>query len=110
MLHKVHHYVTWGEVSRENVALLIKKRGRLTGNKEISNEYIQHLGYNSLEDLVSAVHNLEIEYSRLPDIKPVFRLHPPKKGFKGKVKKSYSSGGVTGYRGEAVNELINRMA
>jgi len=41
----------------------------------------------------------------LPGIKPVFRLHPPSKGFKGKVKRSYTTGGVTGYRGENTNNL-----
>jgi len=39
----------------------------------------------------------------------VFRLHPPKKGFKGKVKRGYTAGGVTGYRGEAINDLIKKM-
>jgi large subunit ribosomal protein L30 len=36
-------------------------------------------------------------------------LHPPTKGFKGKIKKSYSAGGELGYRGEKINELIKRM-
>ncbi|RLI23172.1 50S ribosomal protein L30, partial [Candidatus Bathyarchaeota archaeon] len=49
------------------------------------------------------------EYKDLPDIKPVFRLHPPRKGFKGKIKKSFKAGGASGYRGEAINELLERM-
>ena len=35
----------------------------------------------------------------------MFRLHPPSKGFKGEVKRSYTPGGVTGYRGENTNNL-----
>ena len=50
-----------------------------------------------------------MEFNRLPGIKPVFRLHPPSKGFKGKVKRSYTAGGVTGYRGENINSLIKKM-
>jgi large subunit ribosomal protein L30 len=39
----------------------------------------------------------------------VFRLHPPSKGFKGKIKRGYGSGGELGYRGEKINELLRRM-
>jgi len=109
MLHKVQNYVTWGEISKENVALLLKKRGRLVGDKKLTDEYAQGLGYKSLDDLAEAMFKVEVEYSSLPKVMPVFRLHPPKKGFKGKVKRSYVAGGVTGYRGEAINDLIKRM-
>ncbi len=30
-------------------------------------------------------------------------------GFKGKVKRSYAAGGVTGYRGKAINDLVKKM-
>jgi len=109
-LHKVQNYVTWGEISKENIVLLLKKRGRLIGDKKLTDEYAQELGYKSLDDLAEAMFKGEVEYSQLPKVKPVFRLHPPKKGFKGKVKKSYAAGGVTGNRGKAINDLIKRMA
>jgi len=109
MLRKVQNYVTWGEPSKETVALLLKKRGRLIGNKKLSDEYAKKIGYKSLDDLAEAVYQVKVEYGDLPGIKPVFRLHPPSKGFKGKVKKSYGAGGETGYRGEAINELVKRM-
>jgi len=109
MLHKAQNYVTWGEISKENVAVLLKERGRLIDNKKLTDEWAQEMGYKSLEDLAEAAHRLEVEYGRLPKVEPVFRLHPPKKGYKGKVKRSYAAGGVTGYRGEAINDLIKRM-
>ena len=109
MLHKIHHYVTWGEISKESVTLLLKKRGRLLGDKKFTDDYARELGYASLDDLSEAICDLDAEYSRLPDVKPLFRLHPPKKGFKGKVKKSYTNGGVTGYRGTAINDLLKKM-
>jgi large subunit ribosomal protein L30 len=109
MLHKAKNYVTWGEVSKEIVVLLLRERGRIVGNKKLTDEYIREVGYKSLDDLAEAVQKTEVEYNSLPNIKPVFRLHPPKKGFKGKVKKSYTAGGVTGHRGETINDLIKRM-
>jgi large subunit ribosomal protein L30 len=109
MLQKVQNHVTWGEISKENIALLLEKRGRLVGDKKLTGEYAQELGYKSLENLSEATFKVEVEYNHLPKVKPIFRLHPPKKGFKGKVKRSYAAGGVTGYRGEAINDLIKRM-
>ena len=109
MLHKVKNYVTCGEISKENIALLLEKKGRLVGDKKLTDEYAHELGYKSLDGLSEATFKVEVEYSHLRKVKPVFRLHPPKKGFKGKVKRSYAAGGVTGYRGEAINDLIKRM-
>jgi len=109
MLRKVQNQVTWGEVSKDSTVQLLRERGKLVGNKKITEEYLKEIGYKSLDDLAEAIHKTEVEFTRLPNVKPVFRLHPPKKGFKGKVKKSYTSGGVTGHRGEAINNLIKRM-
>lgn len=109
MLKKSKHCVTWGEISKGNVALLLKKRGRLVGDKKLTDEYAKDLGYNSLADLAEAIFNVDVEFNSLPEIKPLFRLRPPTKGFKGKVKKSYAAGGEAGYRGEAINALLERM-
>jgi len=109
MLRRAQNCVTWGEVSLDNILLLLKKRGRVVGNRKLTDEYAKETGYESLEDLAEAIHEGKVEFGRLPNVKPVFRLHPPKKGYRGKVKKSFVAGGVTGYRGEAINDLIERM-
>jgi large subunit ribosomal protein L30 len=110
MLYRVQNYVTWGEVSKEIVALLLKERGRLAGGKKLTDEAVEVLGYKSIDALADAIVNCKIEYQKLPNIQPVFKLHPPSKGFKGKTKKSYAAGGEAGYRGEKISELIKRMA
>ena len=109
MLRKSKDYLTWGEVSQENILLLLKERGRLVGNNKLTGEYAKQLGYKSLDELAEAIFSVEVECSRLPKVKPVFRLRPPKKGFKGKVKRSYAAGGALGYRGDAINDLLKRM-
>jgi large subunit ribosomal protein L30 len=110
MLYRVQNYVTWGEVSKETVALLLKKRGRLAGNKKLTDEYVQKVGYKSIDALAEAIVSCKAEYQKLPNVQPVFKLPPPSKGFKGKTKKSFGAGGEAGYRGEKINELIKRMA
>jgi len=109
MLHKAQNYLAWGEISKETLALLLKKRGRLEGNKKLTDEYAQKVGRKSLEELAEALYKGEVEFHHLPSMKPIFRLHPPSKGFGGKVKLSYALGGVTGYRGEAINSLLEQM-
>lgn len=109
MINMVKDYVTYGEASKETVTMLLKEKARLAGSKELTDEYAQKVGYRSLEELAEAVFDCRVEYWKLPNIQPVFRLHPPSKGFKGKIKRSFSSGGELGYRGEKVNELLKRM-
>lgn len=109
MLKKVRRFVTWGEITKENILALLKERGRLVGNKKIDEVYAKKIGYETLDKLADAVYKLDTEFRQLPQIKPVFRAHPPKKGYKGKIKRSYTVGGVIGYRGEAINKLIKNM-
>ena len=109
MLYRVQNYVTWGEVSKETVALLLKKRGRLAGGKKLTDESVEKLGYKSIDALADAIASCKAEFQKLPNVQPVFKLRPPSKGFKGKTKKSFSAGGEAGYRGEKINELIKRM-
>ncbi|MEM3580677.1 MAG: 50S ribosomal protein L30 [Candidatus Bathyarchaeia archaeon] len=109
MLKTAQSFVTWGEISKETLAMLLKERGRLAGNKKLTDDYAKKLGYASLEELADAIYNCKVEYWKLPNIQPYFRLHPPTKGFKGKVKKGYGMGGELGYRGEKINELLQRM-
>jgi len=109
MLRKSKDCLTWGEVSQENIELLLKKRGRLVGDKKLTDDYAKDLGYNSLDALAEAIFKVDVDFSSIPEVKPVFRLRPPKKGFKGKVKRSFAAGGELGYRGDAINDLLKRM-
>jgi large subunit ribosomal protein L30 len=109
MLRTAQHYVTWGEITKETLVALIREKGRLMGDRKLTDEYVQKAGYKTLNDLAEAIYKAEVDYKSLQGIKPVFRLHPPSKGYRGQVKKSYRMGGATGYRGEAINDLIKRM-
>jgi large subunit ribosomal protein L30 len=59
--------------------------------------------------LAQALLEEKVKLKDLKIIKPVFRLHPPKKGFKRSVKKMFNDGGELGYRGPEINELLLRM-
>lgn len=38
MLKRVQSYVTWGEASKETVSMMLQKRGRLAGDKKLTDE------------------------------------------------------------------------
>ncbi len=109
MLQRVNNYVTYGEPTKETVAAMLQKRGRLAGGKKLTDEYIQKAGYKSIDDLAEAIVNCKVAFQKLPDTQPLFRLHPPSKGYKGKTKKTFKAGGEAGYRGQAINDLVKRM-
>jgi len=110
MLQKAKDYITWGEINAETLSLLLTKRGRLIGNKRLNDEYVKEkLKYNTVEEFAKAVYENKAKLSDLPGLKPVFRLHPPKGGFHRTIKRAFRSNGELGYRGEKINELLEKM-
>jgi large subunit ribosomal protein L30 len=109
MLRAVQGFVTWGEPTKETVTLMVKERSRLVGNKKLADEKLQKMGYKSMDEFADAIFKCKVDYWKLKDIQPVFKLHPPTKGFKGKIKKSYLAGGELAYRGDHINDLLRRM-
>jgi len=110
MLQKVKDYVTWGEINAETLAAMIKKRGRLVGDKKLTDEIVQkYTQYKTIEEFAKAIIEFKAELSDIPKLKPVFRLHPPKGGLKRSKKRPYSDEGELGYRGETINDLLKKM-
>ena len=107
MLQKAKDYITWGEIKEDTLAKVISKRGRLPGGDKLTEEYLkENTSHKTIEDLTKAIFKGE----KLEDngIKPVFRLHPPRKGYKN-TKKAYNEDGSLGYRGQNMEELIKKM-
>jgi len=107
MLQKAKDYITWGEINKDTLVKVITKRGKITGNEPVTDEYLkENTDYSSIEELSKAV--VDGEKLESAGVKPIFRLHPPRKGYKN-VKKAYNEGGTLGYRGENIEDLINKM-
>jgi large subunit ribosomal protein L30 len=87
MLNKVKDYVTWGEVTEENIKSLFEKRG----------------------EPYSGPSGNFVEYNK-KKYKMFFRLNPPIGGYERKgTKISFSDGGALGYRKDKINDLIGKM-
>ncbi|MEM2145437.1 MAG: 50S ribosomal protein L30 [Candidatus Jordarchaeaceae archaeon] len=110
MLQKAKDYITWGEIDAETLSLLLSKRGRLIGNKRLSDQYIkENLKLKTVDEFAKAVCENQAKLSDLPHLKPIFRLRPPKGGFHRTIKKSIHANGELGYRGEKINDLLKKM-
>ncbi len=109
MLQKVKDYVTWGEVSPKFLARLILEKGRLEGNVPVTEDYIkENTKYTSALAFANAVVKGEEKLTGIPGMKPVFRLPPPKQGFKS-VKRPFADKGDLGYRGKEIEKLLEKM-
>ncbi|AGK60143.1 LSU ribosomal protein L30P [Archaeoglobus sulfaticallidus PM70-1] len=107
MLRKVKDYVAYGEITAESLARLIRLRGRLAGNRRVTDEYIKEkTGYETIEDFAKAVMEGKVSLKDA-EMKPVFRLHPPRGGLKN-IKWHYPNGEL-GYQGENINKLLYKM-
>ncbi|RLI92192.1 MAG: 50S ribosomal protein L30 [Candidatus Altiarchaeales archaeon] len=111
MIKKVNDYVTWGEICPDTLEKLLENRGRLNGNKPLTEEHLKkNTKYKSIEKFVDDFMKFKAELKDIPGLKPIFRLAPPRKGYdRGGIKHPYSVGGALGYRGERINELLERM-
>ena len=107
MLRKAKDYITWGELDQETLEELLEKRAMLPGREKVTPDYLKETEYKNAQKLAQAI--LE-EKTQLEEVglKPVFRLHPPRKGYKD-TKKAFNEGGTLGYRGEDINLLLKRM-
>ncbi|DAC73433.1 MAG TPA: 50S ribosomal protein L30 [Thermoplasmata archaeon] len=109
MLQMVKDYTTWGEINKETLTKLLSTRGKLIGDKPLTAEYLKTAtSYQSFEKLSEAILEDKVKYKEIPEIKPLFRLNPPKKGHR-TVKRSFVNKGSLGYRKEEINKLIERM-
>ena len=109
MLQVTKDYLTWGEIEKGILTNLITLRGKLEGDKGLTEDYLKSAtSYNTIDKLSQAIIDNKFKYKEIPNVKPIFRLSPPKKGYEG-IKKSFTNKGALGYRGKEINKLIEKM-
>ncbi len=111
MLQKVKDYISWGPVDKKILFRLLQKRGRVLGNQRLTDEFLAEnvKDFPSVKVLSEAVADGKVHLKDLKNVKPVFRLHPPRGGHRGGIKKPFNAGGTLGYVGEYMNTLLTKM-
>lgn len=107
MLNRIKDVVTWGEIDKETLVMMLKKRSNL--ERGLKDEIVSdHTSYKNVDEFAQAVIDGEEKVDSIDGMVNLFRMHPPCGGFKG-VKKPYNTGGSLGYRGEDINDLLQKM-
>lgn len=112
MLNKCKDYIAYGEIDEKTLLRLLRARGKVEGNKPLTEEHVKKLTkYKSMKSFAQALIKGEIQYrdKDIYKIKPVFRLHPPRKGHRGTIKKHYGEGGTLGNVGIYINDIVHKM-
>jgi large subunit ribosomal protein L30 len=109
MVQKVKDYVAYGKVDAKTLAEILENRGRLEGDTRLTEEYVrENTAYDSIQAFADAVIAGETSLKAVPKLKPVFRLHPPRKGHSG-IKRTVQQGGELGDHGDNINALLHKM-
>ena len=109
MLQVIKDYCTWGEIDEATLAALIRARGKVVGDKALDDAYLkENSEFATVDEMAKAIIENNYKMKDVVGVKPIFRLHPPIKGYEGN-KRSFQNGGALGYRGAKINDLVNRM-
>lgn len=107
-LRKIKDYVTWGEISQETLKKLLHKRGFIY-SKENKRLKFKDFFKDDSDKIIDEIFTGKKTVKQL-NIKPVFRLRPPSKGYdRNGIKKSFVEGGALGNRSEKINILLKKM-
>ena len=109
MIQKIKDYIAYGIIDKLSLINLLKYRGKLTGNKKLTEEELsKNSSYSTFESLSEDLLNGTIKLKEMKFIKQVFRLHPPRKGHKG-IKRTVQQGGTLGNHGKNITKLLYKM-
>jgi hypothetical protein len=109
--------IAQGKASKDGDAIVIDvtelgydkvlAKGKITKAYKISAPQFSASAIEKIEELAKALINSDVKLADV-GIKPVFRLHPPRKGYED-IRLSVNEGGSLGYRGEEIKDLAKRM-
>ena len=109
MVANAKDFITWGCPSESKIDYLLEKAGRTADGKKLTDEYVKsNAGFASIKELAAQLFSGKIRLSRIKAIKPIFRLNPPRGGFKA-IKLAYPKGALGKRSQEAIDALLTSM-
>ena len=109
MIQKAKDYIAWGNITPETLAEMLENRGKLEGGDDLTEEYLgKNTKFKSFAEVAKAICEGSLLVTDIPKLKPVFRMHPARKGLKG-TKRTFQEGGDLGFHGAKINALLTKM-
>jgi len=110
MIQRIKDFTTFGELSKDMFVKLVQSRGKLAGEKALTEAFLKEKTKLGFKEFADAFYDSKIDLKAVPSLKQFFRLHPPIGGFeRGGIKSAFAQGGVLGYRGPKIDKLVERM-
>jgi large subunit ribosomal protein L30 len=107
-LMKVKDVTCWGAIERRTLVHLLTKRGRLVGDRRVSDKALKEpTGYDSIDALADALLSGKAEITSVKGLKPFFRLISPDLG--ASRKKQGTDRGLLGDLGDGINKILMKM-
>jgi len=107
MLKLAKEHVAWCELSGNMAERLLKARSEKSSGTRISESELSSQA-RSFHDLATGLEQGKIKLSTVSEMRPFFRLSPPRGGFKRSVRRQYRDGGILGPN-ETLPNLVERM-
>jgi len=112
MLQRVKDHVTWAEAKKEDLEVLLLNRARTVEGLGITDKFVKEkANLPGFRELLSRLYSGKFSLAKLWEmgVKPVFRLHPPRRGFPRSSKRPVADRGELGYRKDGIQELLDKM-
>ncbi len=108
MLQQAKDFITFGDADEQTILKILETAPLAPGGKKLTGEFLaKNTPYKSAQELAHALAEGKTTLSKVPKIKRVARLKPPKGGF-GTIKQAYPKGSL-GKRGKEIGKLVESM-
>ena len=90
---------------KNHLSFASNHQGRNPGDEFMA----ENTEYPTIMALSEAILKGEANFTKIPWLRPVLRLHPPRKGYRD-TKQDFTNKGDQGYRAEAITILLKKMS
>jgi len=107
MLNLAKEHLAWCELNLGIAEKLLNARAEISSGTRVSESQIVK-DHGSFHDIASKLESGEIKLSSINEIRPFFRLSPPRGGFKRSIRRQFRDGGILGPN-EDLASLVEKM-
>ena len=109
MLNISKDHVAWCKIESTLAEKLLKTRSEKASGVKFSEEGLKRQKeFRSYSELANGLESGKAKLSELGEMRPFFRLKPPRGGFRKSTRRQYRDGGILG-KNEELPKLVERM-
>jgi large subunit ribosomal protein L30 len=107
MLKLAKEHLAWCPLNAEIAAKLLEARSEKSSGTKVSAGDLSK-DYGSVKELAANLESGKIKLNSVKEIRPFFRLSPPRGGFKRSIRRQYRDGGILGPN-EDLPSVVEKM-